>query len=193
MDFESLSLTSKIIQCALWIGTYLFVGYVYWTGYFHIRVLESGGKKIKLLAPEMRGVLPQIWCFPFFTIEIVSIWKWFATTHLSFWEGFKELIWATVPLVNITYSWDWIWGGQFPIKFLFSLIFQGWFIVLGVVYLIIFGKIFIYLNENKYEKIRLKYALTRNQIISFFIRFIVILILFFAPIFLIVVVNKYFF
>jgi len=193
MDFESLSLTSQIIQCALWIGTYLFVGYVYWTGYFHIRVLESGGKKIKLLAPEMRGVLPQIWCFPFFTIEIVSIWKWFATTHLSFWEGFKELIWATVPLVNITYSWDWIWGGQFPIKFLFSLIFQGWLIVLGVVYLIIFGKIFIYLNENKYEKIRLKYALTRNSIISFFIRFIVILIIFFVPIVLIIWAGIYFF
>ena len=193
MDFESLSLISKIIQYALWIGTYLFVGYVYWTGYFHIRVLESGGKKIKLLAPEMRGVLPQIWYFPFFTIEIVSIWKWFATNHLSFWEGFKELIWAIVPLVNITYSWDWIWGGQFPIKLLFSLIFQGWFIVLGIVWIIIFCKFWIYLNENKYEKLKVKYALARNPIIIFFIKPIVFLTLFFAPIFLIEVVKKYLF
>ena len=155
--------------------------------------MESGDLEIRLLAPEMRGVLPQVWCFLLFTIEIVSIWKWFATTHSEFWNGFKELIWATVPLVNITYSWDWIWGGQFPIKFLFSLVFQYWFVVLGIVYLIISSKFFIYLNENKYEKLRLKYALTRNPFISFLVRLIVILALFFLPIILMAVMERHLF
>jgi len=193
MDFDSLSLLSKIIQYLLWIATYWALGSVYWTGYFSKRITESGNTEFSLLAPEMRGVLPQVWCLLLFPIEIVSIWKWFATTHLSFWEGFKELIWATVPFVNITYSWDWIWGGQFPIKFSISLIFQFWFIVLGIVWYIIFHNIFIYLNEDIYENIRLKYALTRNPIISFFIRFIVILIIFFVPIVLIIWAGIYLF
>ena len=33
--------------------------------------------------------------------------RWFTTDHYSFWHGFKELIWALLPLINFTYVWDW--------------------------------------------------------------------------------------
>jgi|TARA_R110000737_G_scaffold321834_1_gene333925 hypothetical protein len=33
--------------------------------------------------------------------------RWVTTDHTSFWRGFKELGWALVPYLNITYVWDW--------------------------------------------------------------------------------------
>ena len=38
---------------------------------------------------------------------IMSLVRWFATEHNSFWHGFKELVWALCPIVNFTYVWDW--------------------------------------------------------------------------------------
>ena len=46
--------------------------------------------------------------------------RWFASDHYSFWHGFKELIWAVIPIVNFTYVWDW-WAAVF--KFVFILVF----------------------------------------------------------------------
>ena len=40
MEFDSLSLLSKIIQYILWIATYWVIGFVYWNGYFEKRVME---------------------------------------------------------------------------------------------------------------------------------------------------------
>jgi len=40
---------------------------------------------------------------------IMSIWRWFDTDHIAFWDGFKELIWALCPIINITYIWD-LWA-----------------------------------------------------------------------------------
>ena len=182
MDFDSLSLPSKILQYLLWIATYWFLGAVYWAGYFSRRVTGSGDTKFHLLPQENRGVLPQVWFFPIFTIEIVSIWRWFTAEHMAFWEGLKELIWAITPLVNITYSWEWIWGGQFPIRLLFSLIFEFWFIVLAIIWSLIFYKLFGFLNDSMYEKIQLKYSLARNPVISFFVGLLVIVVVFFMPV-----------
>ena len=47
---------------------------------------------------------------------IMSIIRWFITDHYSFWHGFKELIWALVPLINFTYVWDW-WFDAFSFIF----------------------------------------------------------------------------
>jgi len=38
----------------------------------------------------------------------LAIYRWFATDHQAFWHGFKELLWALAPLINISYVWD-IW------------------------------------------------------------------------------------
>jgi hypothetical protein len=43
---------------------------------------------------------------------IMAAVRWFSTHHDSFWYGFKELIWASVPIVNFTYVWDW-WVSAF--------------------------------------------------------------------------------
>lgn len=43
----------------------------------------------------------------FFANQLMSIAKWFVTDHYAFWTGFKELIWAVVPVINITYVWEW--------------------------------------------------------------------------------------
>jgi hypothetical protein len=37
----------------------------------------------------------------------MAIALWFMTNHIAFWPGFKELIWALFPLINITYVWEW--------------------------------------------------------------------------------------
>lgn len=49
--------------------------------------------------------------------------RWFATDHMAFWHGFKELIWALIPIVNFTYVWDW-WFAFFVI--VFGLIRMAW-------------------------------------------------------------------
>jgi len=38
---------------------------------------------------------------------LMSLTRWFMTEHLSFWFGFKALIWALLPVINIFYVWDW--------------------------------------------------------------------------------------
>ena len=38
---------------------------------------------------------------------LMSLARWFTTEHLTFWSGFKELIWALLPVINIFYIWDW--------------------------------------------------------------------------------------
>ena len=36
----------------------------------------------------------------------VSLWEWFSTDHYAFWAGFKELVWALVPVLNVFYAFD---------------------------------------------------------------------------------------
>ena len=51
-----------------------------------------------------------------FVTYVVAIAKWFKTDHYAFWYGFKELIWALAPVINITYVWrEWV---EFILKFL---------------------------------------------------------------------------
>jgi len=38
---------------------------------------------------------------------IMAIARWLFTEHDSFWHGFKELLWALCPILNIAYVWDW--------------------------------------------------------------------------------------
>jgi len=38
----------------------------------------------------------------------LAIYRWFANDHQAFWHGFKKLLWALAPLINISYVWD-IW------------------------------------------------------------------------------------
>lgn len=56
------------------------------------------------------------WLYGLFFIanQLMAISKWFITEHYAFWTGLKELIWALIPLLNITYVWTW-WStaGQF--------------------------------------------------------------------------------
>ena len=33
--------------------------------------------------------------------------RWFTADHFYFWDGFKELIWALCPILNVAYVWDW--------------------------------------------------------------------------------------
>ena len=42
----------------------------------------------------------------------MAIYRWFTMDHFSFWNGFKELLWCLLPIVNITYVWDW-WASFF--------------------------------------------------------------------------------
>ena len=49
--------------------------------------------------------------------------RWFETDHVAFWHGFKELIWALIPIINFTYVWDW-WLAFF--LFLFALLSPLW-------------------------------------------------------------------
>lgn len=32
--------------------------------------------------------------------------RWWSADHFSFWHGLKELVWATVPIINFFYVWD---------------------------------------------------------------------------------------
>ena len=42
-----------------------------------------------------------------FVTYVMTITKWFMVDHYAFWHGFKELIWALCPVINVTYVWDW--------------------------------------------------------------------------------------
>ena len=37
----------------------------------------------------------------------MALTRWYGTEYLYFWRGFKELIWALCPIVNVFYVWDW--------------------------------------------------------------------------------------
>ncbi len=51
--------------------------------------------------------------------------RWFATDHQAFWHGFKELVWALVPLVNFTYVWDW-WFNFFAFLIVLGMLLFDW-------------------------------------------------------------------
>ena len=51
--------------------------------------------------------------------------RWFSTDHQAFWHGFKELVWALIPIVNFTYVWDW-WFAFFGVIFLLIRMFMEW-------------------------------------------------------------------
>jgi hypothetical protein len=53
---------------------------------------------------------------------VMAVVKWFSTHHDSFWYGFKELVWALVPIVNFTYVWDWWASAFFFVLSLFGLL-----------------------------------------------------------------------
>ena len=62
------------------------------------------------LAPLQANVIDATVVFLYVTLGITSIMslvKWFMTDHLAFWEGFKELVWALIPVLNIFYVWEW--------------------------------------------------------------------------------------
>jgi len=53
----------------------------------------------------------------------MAIIRWFVTDQLTFWRGFKELIWALMPVANIVYVWDWwVTAVGVPIGFITSLV-----------------------------------------------------------------------
>ncbi|MGK2957928.1 MAG: hypothetical protein ACSLFB_05945 [Acidimicrobiales bacterium] len=70
---------------------------------------------------EVRTKIDEIMLLTFFWAQFItyamSVIRWFATDHYSFWHGFKELIWALFPIVNFTYVWDW-WLAIFQFIFL---------------------------------------------------------------------------
>ena len=48
-----------------------------------------------------------LWWVPWVANYFMCMVRWVTTDHTSFWRGFKELGWALVPYLNITYVWDW--------------------------------------------------------------------------------------
>ena len=47
---------------------------------------------------------------------LMSIGRWFLTDHFAFWDGFKELVWALMPIANVFYVWDlWLTIIMFPV------------------------------------------------------------------------------
>lgn len=60
------------------------------------------------------------------TIQSISywmaLWRWFTADHVAFWSGFKELIWALTPVLNVFYVWDWwVDVALFPVKLITSV------------------------------------------------------------------------
>jgi len=53
----------------------------------------------------------------------MAIGRWFLTDHSAFWHGFKELVWALMPIANIFYVWDlWYTAIMFVIWFSVGLV-----------------------------------------------------------------------
>jgi len=65
-----------------------------------------------------------------FCIYVVALIKWFSTDHYAFWHGFKELIWALIPVINITYVWREILAGFI---FMFNLIVVVGKLIIGAI------------------------------------------------------------
>ena len=38
---------------------------------------------------------------------VMSLIRWFSTAHDTFWFVLKELVWASRPVANFAYVWDW--------------------------------------------------------------------------------------
>lgn len=66
-----------------------------------------------------------VFAFVLFLSYVMSIIKWFITDHFSFWNGFKELVWALCPIINITYVWDWWATGIMFIVYLIMWVYQA--------------------------------------------------------------------
>jgi hypothetical protein len=89
-------------------------------------LLPTVGKNIEALAEYLEKYVPIMLSKLILSVllltYIMSIYRWFARTHTSFWEGFKELFWALIPYLNVTYVWDLWWGIiTFLIRFWVSL------------------------------------------------------------------------
>lgn len=56
---------------------------------------------------ELGNPIAGSFLFMFIANWPMAIVRWFLTDHFSFWAGFKELLWALCPLLNIGYVWDW--------------------------------------------------------------------------------------
>ena len=65
---------------------------------------------------------------------VLSLIKWFNADHYYFWDGFKELIWALIPIINITYVWEefvggifWVWAIVWGVANIVFYSFAAWF------------------------------------------------------------------
>jgi hypothetical protein len=52
----------------------------------------------------------------------MALWRWVTADHVAFCGGFKELIWALTPVLNVFYVRDW-WVDMslFPVKLITSV------------------------------------------------------------------------
>lgn len=76
-------------------------------------------RKTRIDKGELFGWLFTIYIMIQIVVYILAIIRWFITDHFSFWHGFKELIFALVPIVNFFYISDWIRAAYY---FIFALI-----------------------------------------------------------------------
>lgn len=105
--------------------------YVDFSRLIKIRVVNPVVKSTKNIIDTIGSFFKKIFSIlcliivviPFFGIPLLSyplaIFRWFSTDHLAFWHGFKELLWAFLPIGNIFYVWDIWWD---IIKGIFSFI-----------------------------------------------------------------------
>lgn len=67
------------------------------------------------MSEENDGCLISLFWIQLITY-FMAIGRWFLTDHYSFWNGFKELVWALTPIVNIFYVGDlWLSIIMFPV------------------------------------------------------------------------------
>ena len=67
------------------------------------------------MSEENDGCLMSLFWIQLITY-FMAIGRWFLTDHYSFWNGFKELVWALTPIVNIFYVGDlWLSIIMFPV------------------------------------------------------------------------------
>jgi hypothetical protein len=74
-------------------------------------MLTNMDKSDGILTPKAEETFKALLLGLFLLIQGITypmaIVRWFMTDQLTFWRGFKELIWALVPIANIAYVWDW--------------------------------------------------------------------------------------
>ncbi len=61
----------------------------------------AGGTEIKHTVSFALLGLAQLATF------VMSLIRWFSTAHDTFWFVLKELVWASRPVANFAYVWDW--------------------------------------------------------------------------------------